>query len=66
MSESTKANYNFLLALAFIGIGLWKVYQYFNGVEMETYRIVLAALLMGFGFFQLYRWWKTRNETPKN
>jgi predicted transporter len=66
MSESTKANYNFLLAIAFIGIGSWKVYQYFEGVEMETYRIVLAALLVGFGFFQLYRWWKARDKTPKS
>jgi uncharacterized membrane protein len=66
MSKSTKANYNFLLAIAFIGIGSWRVYQYFIGVEMQTYRIVLAALLMGFGFFQLFRWWKTRNGTSKN
>ncbi|WP_194852137.1 hypothetical protein [Nonlabens antarcticus] len=64
MNENTKANYNFMLAIAFIGIGSWKMYDHFYGVElMETYQVVLAGLLIAFGFFQLYRWWKARQES---
>ncbi len=53
-----------MLAIAFIGIGSWKMYDHFYGVElMETYQVVLAGLLIAFGFFQLYRWWKARQES---
>gem|GEM_PF-3033682 len=66
MNENTKANYNFVLALAFIGIGVWKVYDYYKGVEeMATYQVYFAGLLIALGFFQLYRWWKAREQGNK-
>ena len=65
MSDATKANYNFVLALAFIGIGSWKTYDYFTGEEdMETYQVFFSALLIVLGFYQLYRWWKAKNDPP--
>lgn len=66
MSNSTKTKYTFILALAFIGIGAWKLYDHFTGVEVETYRVILAGLLVVFGFFQLYRWWKAREDGSNN
>jgi len=65
-SDSTKANYNLLLALAFIGIGTWKTYDYFTGVEdMATYQVFFSIALIGLGIFQLWRWWQGRDENPK-
>ena len=66
-SENTRANYNLFLALAFIGIGCWKTYDYYNGAEdMATYQVVLAIALIGMGIFQLYRWWKARKQQPNS
>lgn len=66
MNSSGKATYNLVLALAFIGIGCWKLYGHFYGSQViETYQVVLGGLLVVFGFFQLYRWWKARQEAPK-
>jgi len=66
-SESTKANYNLLLALAFVGIGAWKTYDYFNGdEEMATYQVYFSIALIALGFFQLWRWWKSRDGISKS
>lgn len=62
-SESTKSNYNLLLALAFIGIGIWKTYDFFSGDEdTATYQAVLSGMLILIGFYQLYRWWILRKD----
>jgi len=62
MNSSSKENYNLLLALAFVGIGAWKTYDFINGDEdMATYQVFFSVLLIALGFFQLYRWWKKRS-----
>jgi len=62
-NDATKQKYNFLLALAFIGIGSWKTYGYFyDDDEMANYQVVLAVLLIAFGIFQLWRWNKQRKK----
>ena len=61
--DSTKQKYNLLLALAFIGIGSWKTYDYYNGdEEMATYQVYFAIVLIGLGVFQLWRWNKQRRK----
>jgi predicted transporter len=63
MGSSTKSLYNLLLAIAFIGIGVWKLYEYYAGKEeVETYQAALAGLLVGLGIIQLYRWYSGRNK----
>lgn len=63
MNKSAKSNYNFVMALAFIGIGVWKMYSFFFGDPMvATYQVYISGLLVLLGFFQLYRWWRVRNE----
>ncbi|SCY12632.1 hypothetical protein SAMN05192588_1275 [Nonlabens sp. Hel1_33_55] len=63
MADS-KSNYNLLLAIAFIGIGSWKTYDYYTGDEtMATYQVVLSILLIVIGFYQLWRW-NVQREKP--
>ena len=61
--NSYKENYNLLLALAFIGIGSWKTYDYFMGEkDIATYQVALSIMLIGLGIFQLYRWNSGRSQ----
>ncbi|PRP66150.1 hypothetical protein [Nonlabens agnitus] len=63
MADS-KSNYNLLLAIAFVGIGSWKTYDYFNGDEsMATYQVVLSILLIVLGIYQLWRWNAMRQKS---
>lgn len=62
----TREKYDLLLAIAFIGIGSWKAYGYFNGDEnVASYQMYFSIALIGIGIFQLYRWWKKRS-TPSD
>ncbi|AZQ44055.1 hypothetical protein [Nonlabens ponticola] len=54
--DKTKSTYTLLLSLVFIGIGSWKLYEfYYTADKPETYQAVLAGFLILLGVFQLYR-----------
>ena len=52
--NSNKRNYTLLLSIAFIAIGVWKLYDKFvQEKEVESYQWILAAGLVVLGVYQL-------------
>jgi hypothetical protein len=65
-SSRTQKKYSFLLSLAFIGIGGYKLYEkFYLGMDLENYQWILAAGLVALGTYQLVRFiLKNRKQTP--
>ncbi|WP_124979739.1 hypothetical protein [Nonlabens xiamenensis] len=58
-----KKYFSFFLALLFIGIGGWKLYEkWVLEMEMESYKWVLATGLFALGIYQLYGFLKKPKE----
>ncbi len=52
--NSGKRTYTLILSIAFIAIGLWKLYdRFYQEEEVESYQWILAVGLIVLGIYQL-------------
>ncbi len=59
----TKEKYTFILSLAFMGIGGYKLYQHFyEQAALPMYQLVLAGGLVALGIYQLIVWYLKRKR----
>ena len=59
--SNLKKYYSLFLAIAFIGIGGWKLYEkWILDLEMDAYKWILGAGLFVLGWYQLIQFFKPK------
>lgn len=55
--------YDLIFGLIFLGLGLYRMYQLYNGVVYSKFKIILGAFMLVLGVFKLYAYFKTTSVT---
>lgn len=57
-ASQTRRPLDIILGLLLLIVGLLRVYEYYNGAEFNTFRIVVTIFLLVLGVFHMYKYFK--------